>query len=84
MAEPDIPYMPFTIELGGLATVEGVLRWNPTADTWGLADLQVTWAAPHPLETLPEGLTSLGTMLQLSLRNWGGQPAKFDQGPRGV
>lgn len=73
MADPAIPYTPFTLELGGLGTVEGALKWNPTTNTWGLVDLQITWATPHPLDTLPEGLQSLGSLLQLSLQNWGGR-----------
>lgn len=80
MTEPTIP---FTYELQGVATCEGALKWNPHTNTWGLGDLQLTYATPHPLETLPEGLQSLGSMLQLSLRNWGGAP-EFDQGAPGV
>lgn len=78
------PTIPFTYELQGFATCEGALKWDPHTNTWGLAELQLSYATPHPLETLPEGLQSLGAMLQISLRNWGGAPPESDQGPRGV
>lgn len=69
MVDPAVPYIPFTLELAGLGTIEGALALNRTTNTWGLGDLQITYATPHPLDTLPEGLQSLGEMLQVSLRN---------------